>query len=191
MSINCDKCHARYYMGHEMFHGAKEVQVRCRRCGNFIYVANPEGIAPEGNVGNDKASPWDPSDNRAIEPAISLAGEEQSTFPEMEWTLPEGEPASLSQENGAEEDAWEEIWRRPLPVSADAHAPQMFYPPFPNPPPKARSRLASRWFPLIVLCILLLLVAGGSTYFLFTPVGKAMLAGIGHDLADAVTYFRS
>lgn len=187
MKIDCDKCHARYHMDRTRFQGAKGIRVRCRRCGNSFYVLNTGGTAQERKAADDAY----PSDNRDTEPSVSLAGREQSTSPEMEWTLPSGEPATLSRENGEEEDPWEEIWRKPLPAPANAHAPLMFYPPFPKSPGKDRSRSTFRRSSLVVLCIVLLLVACGTAYLVFTPAGEKVLAGIGRDLAEAVTYFQS
>jgi len=168
MNIDCHKCRARYRMDHALFKGAKGMRVRCRRCGNSLYVLNPGEIA---------------SDRSMVQ--------EQSTPPEMECTLPVGEPAPLSQEDGEEEESLEEIWRKPLLVSADAHAPRIFYPPLPKSPEKAPSRLTFRWSSLIVLCIFFLLFVGGSAYLIFNPVGKGILVGIGRNLADAATFFRS
>ena len=93
--------------------------------------------------------------------------------------LPAGEPACLSREDGEDEEFWEENWRKTLSELADAHAP------LPKSPAKAR------WSPLIVLFIFLLFFVGGSTYLIFTKVGKGMLSGIGRNLTDAVTFFRS
>ena len=167
MSIHCHKCHARYHMDQAMFKGAKGVRVRCRKCGNSLYVSNSGEIASDRNVVNDTSFSWDPSDNSGIEPACP------------------------SQENGEDEDPWEEIWRKPLPVSADAHVPSMFYPPFPNSPAKAHSRPTFRWSSLIVSFILFLLVACGSAYLIFAPVGKVMPVDNGQDQANAVMFFRS
>jgi hypothetical protein len=155
-------------MDHALFKGAKGIRVRCRRCGNSLDVLNPVGIASDRNVVNDTSFSRDPSGNNGIEPAVSLAGQEQSTPPEMELTLPVGEPACLSQEDGEEEKSWEEILRKPLPVSA-----------------KGLSRPTFRGSSLIVLFIFLLLFVGGSAYLIFTKVGKGMLSGIGQNLADA------
>jgi predicted Zn finger-like uncharacterized protein len=185
MNIDCHICHTRYHMDHALFKGSKGVRVRCRKCGNFLDVFNPVGIASDRIVENDTSFSRDPSDNRGIEPAVSPAGQGQSPAPEMKSTLPVGEPACLSQENGEEEEAWEEIFRKPLPVSADAHAPPMFSLPFLKSPGKAR------WSSLVVLVFFLLLFIGGSAYLFFTPVGKGMLSGIGRDLADTVLHFRS
>ena len=171
MNFDCPTCHARYYVDPALFKGAKGMRVRCRRCGNSLYVLIP--------------------DNSGIEPAISLAGQEQSTPPEMEWMLPEGEPAPHSQGNAEEEESWEELFRKPLPVSAYPHAPRMFYPPFPKSSGKARSRTKLRWSSLIFLCVFLFFVVGGSAYLIFTPLGKGILADIGQDLANTVTLIRS
>jgi len=136
MNIDCNTCHARYHVDPALFKGAKGMRVRCRRCGNFLSVLNP--------------------DNSDIEPAVSLAGQEQSTPPAMEWMLTEGEPAPRSQEDG--EESWEELFRKPPPASGYPHAPLMFYPPFPKSPEKARSRPKFRWSSLIFLCVFLFLV---------------------------------
>lgn len=168
INIDCHKCHARYHMDPALFKGAKGMRVRCRRCGNSLDVLNPGKIASDRNV-----------------------VQEQLTPPEMGHTLPAGEPVPLSQEDGEKEESLEEFWSKPLLVSANAHAPPMFSPPFPNIPEKAHSRPTFRWSSLIALCLFLLLVAGGSAYLIFTPAGKGILAGIGQDLANAVTFFRS
>ena len=168
MNIDCHKCHARYHMDPALFKGAKGMRVRCRRCGNSLDVLHPGVIASDRNL-----------------------VQKQSTPPKMEWMLPAGEPAPLSQEDGEEEESLEEIWRKPLLVSSDAHAPLLSSPPFPKSPEQARSRQTFRWSSLIVLCLFFLLVAGGSAYLIFTLTGKGILAGISQDLANAVTFFRS
>jgi hypothetical protein len=109
----------------------------------------------------------------------------------MGCTLPAGEPAPLSQEDGEEEESFEEFWRKPLLVSANPHAPPMWSSVVP--PPGAIRLTQNPWKKpaLIFLFVFLFLVAGGSAYLVFTPAGKGILAGISQDLANAVTYFRS
>ena len=157
--IDCPICHARFHMDLALFKGAKGIRLRCRKCGNSLDVSNPAGIG--------------------IEPAVSLDGQEQSTSTEMELTLPAGEPACLSREDGEDEESGEENWRKTLLVLAETHAP------LPKSPAK------SWWSSLIVPFIFLLLFACGSTYFIFTKGGKGMLSGIGRNLADTVTFLRS
>ena len=168
MKIDCQKCHARYHMDPALFKGAKGMRVRCRRCGNSLDVLNPGVIAPDRNV-----------------------VQEQSTPPEMGYTLPAGESAPLSQEDGEKEETFEEFWRKPLLVSANTHAPPIWSSVVPRPGAIRLSRNPWKKPALIFLCVFLLLVAGGSAYLIFTPAGKGILAGIGQDLANAVTFFRS
>jgi predicted Zn finger-like uncharacterized protein len=197
MRIECHKCHAQYHMDPSLFKGAKGVRVRCRRCGNTLEILNPGEGAPEMNVGNDTSffrfisASWDPSDVTGIEPAVSLAEKKQSTPPETEWTLPAREPADLSQGNKEEEHPWRSILNEPPRGSANAHAPLMFYPPFPKSPEKARKRQKFRWSFLIVLFFFFLLIVGGFGFLVFSPGGKGILAGIGKDLAYALRFFRS
>ena len=174
MNIYCHICHARYHIDHALFQGAKGIRVRCRKCGNSLDILNPVGIASDRNVVNDTSFSRNPSANSGVEPAVSLAGQEQSSPLEMALTLPAGEPACLSQENGKDMEFWEEILKNPLPVST-----------------KGRSRPTLRWPSLIVLCIFLILFVGVSAYLIFTTLGKGILSGIGRDLADAVLLFRS
>lgn len=171
MNTDCHTCHARYHVDPALFKGAKGMRVRCRRCGNSLYVLNP--------------------DNSGVEPAVSLARQEQSTPPEKEWMLPEGKPAPRSQEDGEEEESWEELFRKPLPVSGYPHAPLMFYSPFLKSPEKARSHPKFRWFSRFFFCAFLFLVVGGSAYLFFNTVVKGMLSGIAQTLADAIPFFRS
>ena len=89
------------------------------------------------------------------------------------------EPACLSREDGEDEESGEENWRKTLSGLAETHAP------LPKSPAK------SWWSSLIVLFIFLLFFVGGSAYLIFTKVGKGMLSGIGRNLTDAVTFFRS
>ena len=177
--IDCHICHARYHMDPALFKGAKGIRLRCRKCGNSLDVLNPVEIGSDGNVPNDESFSRDPSGNSGIEPAVSLAGQEHSTPPEMGMTLPAGEPASLSREDVEDEKFGEENWRNTLSGLAEAHAPSV------------KSPAKARWSPLIVFFIFLLLFVGGSAYFIFTKVGKGMLSGIGQNLADAVMFFRS
>jgi predicted Zn finger-like uncharacterized protein len=185
MNIDCHICHSRYHMDPALFRGAKGVRVRCRKCGNSLDIVNPMGIEPDRIVENDTSFSRDPSDNIGIEPAVSPAGQGQSIFPEMKSTLPAGEPASLSREDGEKEEAWEEIFRKPLPESADAHAPLTSSLPFRKSSGKARRSS------LVVLVFFLLLFVGGSAYLFFITVGKGILSGIDKDLTDTVLYFRS
>jgi hypothetical protein len=89
------------------------------------------------------------------------------------------EPACLSREDGEDEEFGEENWRKTLLVLAETHAPL----------PKSSAK--AWWSSLIAPFIFLLLFACGSTYFIFTKVAKGMLSGIGRNLADTVTFFRS
>ena len=157
MNIDCNTCRARYHVDSALFKGAKGMRVRCRRCGNSLYVLNPGEISSDRNAVNDTSTPWNPSDNSGIEPAVSLAGQEQSTPPEMARMLPEGEPAPRSQEDGEKEESLEELFRKPLPASGYPNAPFLFYPPLPKSTEKARSRRKFRWSSLFFRCIFLLL----------------------------------
>ena len=89
------------------------------------------------------------------------------------------EPACLPREDGEDKESGEENWRKTLSELADA------------PAPLPKSLAKARWSPLIVLFLLLLFFVGGSAYLIFTKVGKGLLSGIGQNLADAVTFFRS
>jgi len=191
MNIDCHKCHARYHMDPALFKGAKGIRVRCRRCGNSLYFLSPVRTASDRNVVNDTSFSRDPSDNSGIEPAVFLPGQEQSTPPEMEWTLPVGEPAPLSQENGEEVESWEEIFRKPLPGSAYPHAPLMWSSVVPRPGAIRLSRNPRKKPALIFLCVFLFLVVGGSAYLYLNTAGKGMLSGIGQALAAAIPFFRS
>ncbi|MGB7971894.1 MAG: hypothetical protein WCF31_07995 [Candidatus Deferrimicrobiaceae bacterium] len=94
-------------------------------------------------------------------------------------SLPAGEPAWFSPEDGEDEGFREETWGKILSVMADA--PVLL----PKSPP--RSRRPS----LIVPFLFLLLVVGGFAFFTFTEGGQGMLSGIARSLADTVTLFRS
>jgi hypothetical protein len=177
--IDCHVCHACYHMDLALFKGAKGIRLRCRKCGNSLDVLNPAGIGSDGNFLNDTSFSRVPSGDRGFEPYVSLDGQEPSTSAEMELTLPAGEPASLSREDGEDEEPGEEIWGNILSELADAHVPL----------PKSPAR--ARWSPLIILFLLFLFFVGGSAYLIFTKVGKGMLSGIGQNLADTVTFFRS
>jgi predicted Zn finger-like uncharacterized protein len=177
--IDCQKCHAHYHVDLALFKGVKGMRLRCRKCGNFLDVLNPAGIGLDENVVDDTAFSRDPSGDRGFEPAASVDGQEQSTSAEMELPFPGGEPASLSREEGEEEKPGDEIWRKILSVLGDA--------PVPSPKSPARRRWSSLFFPYI----LLLLFACGSAYLIFTKAGNGMLSGIGRNLVDTVTFFRS
>jgi len=45
MIVDCKTCHAQYRLNDSMFRGARGMQVRCRSCGNSIFVLNPGGLA--------------------------------------------------------------------------------------------------------------------------------------------------
>ena len=177
--IDCHGCHARYHMDLALFKGAKGIRLRCRKCGNCLDVLNPAGIGSDGNFLNDTSFSRDPSGDRGFEPYVSLDGQEESTSTEMELTLTAGEPASLSREDGEEEEPGDDIWGKILSVLGDAPAPSLKSP--------ARPRWSSLFFPFLFL----LLCACGSAYLIFTKGGNGMLSGIGRNLADTVTFFRS
>ena len=191
MNIDCHICHARYHLEHALFKGTKGIRVRCRRCGNSLYFLNPARTALDRNAVNDKSFSRDPFDNSGIKPSVSLPGQEQSTPPEMEWTLSVEEPAPLSQENGEEEESREEIFRKTLPGSAYPHAPLMWSSVVPRPGAIRLSRNPREKPALIFLCVFLLLVVGGSAYLFLNTAGEGMLSGIGQTLADAIPFFRS
>ena len=71
------------------------------------------------------------------------------------------------------------------------HEPLVLYPPFPKSPAKIRRRRMFKWSFLIPFVCLILLLFGGSVSLAFTQVGKRVLAGIGQELADAITFFRT
>jgi hypothetical protein len=185
MNIDCHICHARYHMDPALFKGAKGIRFRCRRCGNSLDVLNPMGIALDRHGVNGTSFSRDPSDSRGIEPAVSPAGQEQSTSPETGMTPPAGETAGLSREDGEGKESWEEMFRKPPPASMDERAQRMFSLPFLKSPGKARRSS------LIVLVIFLLLFIGGSAYVFFTGGGEGMLSDIGRNLVDVVLYFQS
>jgi len=179
MHIDCHVCNARYHMDPSLFKGAKGIRLRCRKCGNSLDVLNPAGIGSDGDVPNDTSFSRDPSGNSGVEPALPLTGQEQPPSPEMDFTLPVEEPACFPREDREGEEYGEENWRMTLSELAEGYVPS------PKPPPKPR------WSPLIVLFIFLLLFVGGSAYFIFTKVGKGVLSGIGQNLTDTVSFFRS
>ena len=177
--IDCPVCHSHYHMDLALFKGVKGMRLRCRKCGNSLDVLNPAGIGSDENGVDDTAISRDPSGDRGFEPAVPVDGQEQSPSTEMELAFPGGEPASLSREEGEEEESGDDVWNRIFLVLKDAPAPS------PNPP--ARRRWTSLFFPFL----LLLLFACGSAYLFFTKAGNGMLSGIGRNLVDTVTFFRS
>src|SRR4030067_841714 len=56
---------------------------------------------------------------------------------------------------------------------------------------QVRRRRVFKWSFLIPFVCLILLLFGGSVSLVFTQVGKRVLAGIGQELADAITFFRT
>src|SRR3989304_125072 len=78
-----------------------------------------------------------------------------------------------------------------LPKKEHVHAPLVLYPSFPKSPAKIRRRRTFKWSFLIPFVCLILLLFGGSVSLAFTQVGKRVLAGIGQELADAITFFRT
>jgi predicted Zn finger-like uncharacterized protein len=177
--IDCPVCRAHFHVGLALFKGAKGIRFRCRKCGNSLDVLHPAGIGPDGNVPNDTSFSRDRSGDIGTQPGVSLDVQEQSTSTERESTLPAGEPAWLSPEDGVDEGSREEIWGKILSVMADAPAPM--------PKPPARSR----WSSFIAPFLFLFLVVGGFAYLTFTKGGQGMLSGIARSLADTVTLFRS
>lgn len=179
LHIECPVCLAHYHVALALFKGARGIRFRCRKCENSLDVLHPAGIGPDRIAQNDTSFPRVPSGDSGIQPAVSLDGQEQSTSMEGELTLPAGEPAWFSPEDGKDEGSGEETWGKILSVMADAPAP------LPKSPP--RSRRSS----VIAPFLFLLLVVGGFAYLTFTEGGQGMLSGIARSLADTVTLFRS
>ena len=191
MNVDCNNCRARYRLDEAMFKGSKGMQVRCRSCGNFILILNPAEITSGMSVLNQVSASRDRSDKRSTEPAVSLAKKEHAPPPEAGQSTPVEEPARIVQENRGVDDSWGELDGKVPPVSEGAPAALVFYPPFPKSPAKIRRRRTFQWSFLIPLVCLILLLFGGSVSLAFTQVGKRVLAGIGQELADAITFFRT
>ena len=191
MTIECDRCHARYRMDPALFKGARGVRVRCRKCGNFMDVVYPVGVASGTEEENDTSFSRNPSYNGDNESAVSLAGQERSTALEAEPTLPKRVPARLSREDEEDGRCMEEIRRKTLPISADTHAPEIFYPPLPKSPDKIPGWTTFQWFFLIFLCAFLFLFIGGYAYLVYNPGGKGMLSDVVQTLANIMLFFRS
>lgn len=177
MNIECDRCHARYRLDPALFRGAREIRVRCRRCGNSWHVLNPTGVESDRVVAN--------------EPDASLAERKRSAAPATERTLPDVESARISREDGEEAKSPVGNRRKMVPASTDDRGPGIFYPPLPKSPDEVPGRTAFQWLFLIAVCAFLFLFVGGYAYLVFSPTGKGMLSGIGRTLADIVLLFRS
>jgi predicted Zn finger-like uncharacterized protein len=191
MNVDCNNCRARYRLDETMFKGSKGMQVRCRSCGNTILVLNPAEIASGMSVLNQVSASRDHSDKRSTEPAASLAKKEHAPPPEAGQPTPVEEPARIEQENRVVDDSWGELKSNAPPASEGALASLVFYPPFPKSPAKSSRRRTFKWSFLIPIVFLILLLFGGSVSLAFTQVGKRVLAGIGQELADAITFFRT
>ena len=191
MNVDCNNCRARYRLDEAMFKGSKGMQVRCRSCGNAILILNPAELASGMPVLNQVAASRDRSDKRSTEPAVSLAKKEHAPPPEAGQSTPVEEPARIVQENRVVDDSWGELESNYPPVPEDAPAALVFYPPFPKSPAKSYRRRMFKWSFLIPIVILILLLFGGSVSLVFTQVGKRVLAGIGQELADVITFFRT
>jgi len=162
MNVDCANCRARYRLDEAMFKGSKGMQVRCRSCGNTIIVLNPAEITTGMSVLNQVAASRDHSDKRSTESAVSLAKKEHAPPPEVGQATPVEEPARILQENRGVDDSWVELDGKVPPVSEGAHAPLVFYPPFPKSPPKIPRRRTFNWSFLIPFVFLILLLFGGS-----------------------------
>jgi predicted Zn finger-like uncharacterized protein len=111
MVIECESCQSRYRLDKALFKESKAIRVRCRKCGGFIVVANPESSVAVAEA------PPPPPQPPAAPPSLSGTGPEPPVVP---VGAPKAEPPPLPEETSrAMDELLRQIddapWRPPAP----------------------------------------------------------------------------
>ncbi|MGZ8441634.1 MAG: DUF3426 domain-containing protein [Candidatus Deferrimicrobiaceae bacterium] len=183
MVIECDACRSRFRISTALFQGARAARVRCRTCGKPIMVANLEMPNPRPALRPEPKPDPDPppGPQRRTSPG-PVPTSPPATAPPKKETVPplEGAVMPLPVERPTPRSS-----KAPVPTSWPATEPPkketvplegaVLLLPVDRPIPRGGRRPFHTRPSFFIAAFLLLLFAGGATYFGFTTAGQGQL----------------